>query len=583
MKVNAPWYNSYGNVPKSIDYPDLTMYQCVEKSAKEKPDIIAYEFMGNNVKYSDLIKEIDIMAAALHNLGIKKGDKVLVCLPNTPQALISLYGINRLGAVANMIHPLSAKEEIKFYLKNSSSKAAIVLDMFYPNFPSIDGTGTLKNIIVTSIKDGLCKGKALLYQLIQGRKDPKVNFNNSVLKWNDFMLTGKGVELPPINSTKDDLACILYSGGTTGRSKGVLHSNMSVNATAFQTFVMNETGKDGDTMLSIMPVFHGLGLCVCVHMVLCMRCTCILIPRFDAKSYASIVMKKKPNYLVGVPSLFELMLRNDRMKNADLSHVNGVVCGGDTLTADLKIRIDKFLKDHNCNTTIREGYGTTECVAATCLCPMSKDMQREGSVGLPYPDTFYKIVRVGTTNVASYEEDGEICISGPSVMIGYLNEPEETADTLRFHDDGLTWLHTGDVGSMDKDGYVYFKQRLKRVIISSGYNIYPSQIENVISSIPFVQSCYAIGIPHPIYSQVVKVFVVLTDDIKPTSETKERIMAVCKENISKYSLPKEIQFLNEMPVTKLGKVHHTELCRLSLELEEPRDISFIPSLPQNVS
>lgn len=582
MNIDAPWYGSYGNIPRTLDYPDMTMYECVMKSAIEKPGSIAYEFMGHNVKYSDFMKEIDVMAAGLHRLGIQKGDKVLVCLPNNPQALISLYGINRLGAIANMIHPLSARGEIKFHLENSGSKAAIVLDMFYPNFPTIDGTGTLKNIIVTSTKDGLGIGKALLYQIVQGRKDPKVRADSRILKWNDFMRTSSNVELPPISSTKDDAACILYSGGTTGRSKGVLLSNMNINATSTQIIAMGESGKDGETMLAMMPVFHGFGLCICVHMVLCMGLTCILIPKFDAKSYARIVMKKRPNFIVGVPSLFELMLRNDRIKRADLSHLNGVFCGGDTLTTDLKNRFDIFLKEHNCKTTIREGYGTTECVAASCLAPKSKGMQREGSVGIPFPDTFYKIVRIGTTDIACYGEDGEICVSGPSVMMGYLNEPQETVETLRLHEDGLTWLHTGDVGNMDNDGYIYFKQRIKRIIISSGYNIYPSQIEDVISLIPFVQSCYAIGIPHPIYSQVVKVFVVLRDGNIPTLETKERIMAVCKENISKYALPREIQFLNEMPITKLGKVYHAELEKLVTDFGGTCDLSLVPSSTQNI-
>ncbi len=579
--MDAPWQGSYGEIPKTLDYPDMTMYECVMRSAVEKPDAIAYEFMGRNVKYSDFIKEIDAMAGGLHDLGIRKGDKVLVCLPNSPQALISLYGINRLGAVANMIHPLSAREEIKLHLENSGSKAAIVLDMFYPNFLAIDWPVTLKNLIVTSIKDGLGRGKSLIYQILQGRKDPKVRVDDRILRWNDLMRVGRGMGPPLIDSTKDDAACILHSGGTTGRSKGVLLSNMNINAAAVQTIAMSESGENGDTMLTIMPVFHGFGLCVCVHMVLYLGCTCILIPRFDARSFANIVMKKRPNFILGVPSLFELMLRNERMRNADLSHLKGVFCGGDTLTSDLKRRVDAFLREHGCGTTIREGYGATECVAASCLTPKSEDKQRERSIGLPFPDTFYKIVRVGTIDVAPYGEDGEICISGPSVMMGYLNEPQETADTLRLHEDGLTWLHTGDIGNMDKDGYVYFKQRIKRIIISSGYNIYPSQIENVICSIPFVRSCYAIGIHDPIYSQVVKVFVVLRDGTMPTQETKERIMDVCREHISKYALPSQIQFLNDMPMTRLGKVYHSELERLCSDMGESRDQPFIVISTQN--
>lgn len=581
MNAETPWYDLYGNVPRNLEYPDMTMYECLSRSASEGPDTVACEFMGRKVRYSELMEEVDAMAGALHGLGIRKGDRVLVCLPNSPQALISIYGINRIGAVATMIHPLSAREEIKFYLENSGSKTAIVLDMFYPNFPAVDGSGTLKNVIVTSIKDGLGAGKALLYRIVQGRKDPKPKFDGNVLRWNDMMGTGREVELPPISSGKEDVACILYSGGTTGRSKGVLLSNMNINAAAVQTMHMGESGEVGDTMLAIMPVFHGFGLCICVHMVLYMGRTCILIPKFDPKSYANIIIKNKPNFIVGVPSLFELMLRNKRMRNADLSHLKGIFCGGDTLNADLKKRVDAFLKEHGCRTTIREGYGATECVAASCLSLKSEGKQREGSIGVPFPDTLYKIVRVGTTETAHYGEDGEICISGPSVMMGYVDEPEETAETLRVHDDGLKWLHTGDIGCMDSDGYVYFKQRIKRMIVSSGYNIYPSQIENVINSIPSVRSCYAIGIPHPIYSQVVKVFVVLREGTPPTPETKERIMEVCRDKIFKYALPRQIQFLNDMPITKLGKIYHVELEKLCSEIGEPYD-PFAPGSAHNV-
>jgi len=577
----TPWYGKYGEVPSNLEYPDMTMYECLMRSASDGPETVACEFMGRKMSYSDLIVEVDAMAAALHGLGIRKGDKVLVCLPNSPQALISIYGINRLGAVATMIHPLSAREEIKFYIENSGSKAAIVLDLFYPNFPAVDGSGTLKNIIVTSIKDGLGAGKALLYQIVQGRKDPKPKFDGKVIRWNDVIGIGRRSEPPPISSSKEDPACILYSGGTTGRSKGVLLSNMNINAAAVQTMTMSESGEVGDTMLAIMPVFHGFGLCICVHMVLYMGRTCILIPKFEPKSYANIVVKNKPNFIVGVPSLFELMLRNKRIGDADLSHLKGVFCGGDTLTADLKKRVDAFLREHRCRTTVREGYGATECVAASCLSPKSEEKQREGSIGIPFPDTLYKVVRVGTIEAADYGEDGEICISGPSVMMGYVDEPEETAEALKVHGDGIRWLHTGDIGCMDRDGYVYFKQRIKRMIISSGYNIYPNQIENVINSVSFVRSCYAIGIPHPIYSQVVKVFVVLEDGTPPTSETKERIMEVCRDKIFRYAIPRQIEFLNELPITKLGKIYHAELEKLCPEIGELHD-PFSPGPAQNV-
>jgi long-chain acyl-CoA synthetase len=240
-----------------------------------------------------------------------------------------------------------------------------------------------------------------------------------------------------------------------------------------------------------------------------------------------------------------------------------VFVGGDTLTVDLKRRVDEFLKEHGSRSTIREGYGLTECVTASCLTPI--DEYRTGSIGIPFPDTFYKIVAIGTTDEVPYGTDGEVCISGPSVMIGYNNEKEETESVLKVHADGKTWLHTGDAGMMDKEGFIYFRQRLKRMIVSSGYNIYPSQIENVLDSHPFVQSSCVIGVPDDIRIQSVKAFVVLKEGTDDGEGTKHKLIAHCKNNIARYAVPEEVEFIETLPMTKVGKVAYTELERLAID------------------
>lgn len=549
----------YGDIPKELEYPNRTLFQGIEFATELFPNNIAYDFEGNKVDYTKFLGQVCHASACLHELGVRKGDKVLICLPIIPQTIIMFYGINRLGAIATMIHPLSSRKEIDFYLENSGSKIAITLDMFYPNFPKIGAIPSLEKIIVTSAKDELNTGKAIMYQIIQGRKDPKPVFSKDILCWKSFLSSTNNREIPLISRNVMDPACILYSGGTTGKSKGVLLSNSNLNSTAIQTAMMSECANDGNTMLAIMPAFHVFGLCICIHMVLMHGFKCILVPRLTADVYSKAIVKKKPNFIAGVPTLFELMIRNKHMSNADLSFLKGIFCGGDSLTVDLKIKFDKFLSDHNCTTTIREGCGLTECVTASCLMPKNIKLQKEGSIGIPLPDTFYKIVKVGTTEKVDYDTGGEICISGPSVMMSYLNEPEETSNTLRLHDDGRTWLHTGDMGAMDFEGYIYFKQRIKRIIISSGYNIYPSQIEEVICNHPYVQSCYVIGVPDETRSQVVKAFIVLKEDMEHCERLEESIMEHCKEGISKYALPKYIEFINALPVTKVGKVAYTEL------------------------
>jgi long-chain acyl-CoA synthetase len=314
---------------------------------------------------------------------------------------------------------------------------------------------------------------------------------------------------------------------------------------------------EGHSMLSIMPVFHGFGLGVCIHAILCASCKCILVPRFNALSYAKLLKKKQPNYIAGVPTLFEALLRNPYMDKVNLSCLEGVFSGGDSLSIELKRKLDKFLKDHGAKVQVREGYGTTECVTASCLTP--KDFYKEGSIGIPYPDTYYKIVKVGTTDEVPYNEEGEICLCGPSVMLGYCNNEKETADTLKTHDDGYVWLHTGDLGKMDEDGFIYFCQRIKRMIITSGYNVYPSQIENIIDAHEAVSMSCVIGVKDPYKVQKVKAFVVLKAGFEQNEQTRQSILAHCKKNITKYAMPYELEFRNDMPKTLVGKVAYREL------------------------
>jgi long-chain acyl-CoA synthetase len=551
----------YGNVPASLDYPKGTLYDVLEKAAEGHDDWVAYEFMGRKVVYSEMMADIARASASLRSTGVEKGDKVLLCLPNVPQAVTLFYAINRMGAVAVMVHPLSSRNEIEFYINNSGSKVAVTLDRFCNVFEGLERTTVLKRLVVVDTSKGLGLMMRLAYKWMS-RKIPKPVMKEHMIAWEDFIAAGVNDRRETMNA--EDVAVILYTGGTTGSSKGVLLSNLNLNATALQTYVMGQYSITvSDSMLGVLPMFHGFGLCIGMHMTLMHSARLILVPVFSPDSYAKLIKRKRPTFIAGVPTLFELMIRNKRLKNADLSFLRGVFVGGDTLTVDLKRRVDKFLKDHGTASTIREGYGLTECVTASCLTPINE--YRVGSIGIPFPDTFYKIVAVGTTEEVPYGTDGEICISGPSVMIGYNNEEEETANVLKVHSDGRLWLHTGDAGMMDEEGFIYFRQRLKRMIISSGYNIYPSQIENVLDSHPFVQSSCVIGVPDDIRVQSVKAFVVLNDGANVGEGTRQNILAHCKSNIARYAVPAEIEFIERLPMTKVGKVAYTELERLETD------------------
>ncbi len=562
----TPWLGSYGDVKFHLEYPQCSLSERVLQTAETHLNETALVFMGKNISYRTMRDRIDLVARSLAAMGVKKGDRVTVCLPNIPQAVYCFYAINRIGAVASMIHPLSAVGEIAFYLKEAESQYVITLDQFVKKFYEVQKTVNIKGLIVTSVGDALSGVLKIGYALTQGRKIDKVVARDGQIVWKDFLSQGRSYKADPaVQMAADDVAVVLFSGGTTGVTKGIMLTNLNFNALAYQTAEMNHGKIEGKSMLAAMPMFHGFGLGVCIHTMMVIGGRSILVPRVNVKEYASLLKKQKPNYIAGVPTLFEGITRSPNMDGVDLSCLMGVFSGGDSLSIELKKKFDKFLEDHGSKVHVREGYGTTECVTASCLTPYNQE--REGSIGLPYPDTYYTICKPGTTEEVEYGTEGEICLCGPSVMKGYINHEKENADTLRTHEDGRVWLHTGDLGVMDADGFIYFKQRIKRMIITSGYNVYPSQIENIIDAHPAVQMSCVIGVKDPYKMQKVKAFVTLKDGYAPSEELKEEILAYCKKHIAKYAMPYDIEFRESLPKTLVGKVAYTVLEKEEAERE----------------
>ena len=556
--VKAPWLNVYGVVPPHLDYPDCTMYEAVERCAETYPNHIAYVFMGRKTTYRAMAAEIDLCARALKATGVRPGDRITMAMPNCPQAVIMFYAINLVGATANMIHPLSSEKEIEFYLKESGSIFAVTLDQFYHKFEAIRQNVTLDNIILASIPDALSKPVRVGYMLTEGRKQAKIPKDAPVLRWNEFLRRGRGYHWTyRAERRAGDEAVILYSGGTTGTTKGIVLTNGNFNALGQQIIATNPMFRPGDKMLAAMPLFHGFGLGVCVHSMLSNGGRCILIPRFTAKSYAKQIVKYRCNFIAGVPTLYEALLRLPSMGSADLSSLKGVFSGGDSLSIELKKKFDKFLYDHHAVIQVREGYGTTETVTACCLTPTN--IYKEGSIGLPFPDTFIKIVKPDTDEELPYGEEGEILLAGPTVMKEYMNNPEETAKTLRKHDDGLTWVYTGDLGSMDEQGFIYFKGRAKRMIITSGYNVYPGQLENILDAHEKVQMSCVIGVPDPYKMQKVKAFVMVKPGVPADDNTRQELLDYCRKHVAKYAMPYDIEFRDELPKTLVGKVAYRVL------------------------
>lgn len=558
ITAKMPWAGHVGAVPLHLDYFEGSMFDKVADIAAQYPNNVAFDFMGKSTTYKEMIREIERCAKALKTIGVREGDRVTIAMPNCPQAIYMFYAVNLVGAVANMIHPLSAEKEIEFYLNESESVTAITLDQFYHKFENIRGNTKVVNIIIASVKDALSKPVKAGYMLTEGRKIEKIPKDAPVIRWKEFMkLSEHCFYNYRVQRQSDDPAVILYSGGTTGTTKGILLSNKNFNALSQQIIATNPMFRPGDKMLSAMPLFHGFGLGVCIHSMLGQGGRCILVPRFTAESYAKLITKYHCNFIAGVPTLYEALLRLDSMNGADLSCLKGVFSGGDSLSVELKKKFDKFLYDHHAGIQVREGYGTTETVTACCLTPPT--MFKEGSIGVPFPDTYIKIVEPGTDRELPYGQEGEILLAGPTVMKEYMNHPQETAQTLRRHADGLTWVYTGDLGTQDEEGFIYFKGRAKRMIISSGYNIYPSQLENILDAHEKVQMSCVIGVPDAYKMQKVKAFVKLAPNVPANEETRRELMDYCRKHIAKYAMPYDIAFREEMPKTLVGKVAYRVL------------------------
>jgi long-chain acyl-CoA synthetase len=555
MEENKPWLAYYGDVPHHIDYPEVTMYEALMQTVERCPQAVAYDFLGTTATYGQFAADIDCCADALAALGLKRGDRMTIAMPTCPQAVICFYAVNKLGGVASMIHPLSTATEIEFYLNLSRSRFALTLDAFYGKFKAVKDNTQLKKLVLARIPDYLGWLKRIGFNLTKGRKIPKVPADVPVVWWR-AMMAASHPHASKSNAGFEDLAVILYSGGTTGKPKGIMLSNRNFICEGMQVSAWgNLTG--GDAILAILPVFHGFGLGVCINAAFMGGAKSILVPQFTPEDVAKLIRVKRPNFIVGVPTLFEALNRNPVFQKTDLSCIKAAFSGADTLPRVVKERFEALVRKQGGDTQLREGFGLTEAVTAIMAMPMTE--YRESSVGVPFPDMAAKIVRSGTTETLPPGEEGEICLNGPAVMMGYLDQPKETAQALQQHPDGKIWLHTGDIGTMDADGFFYFRLREKRMIKSSGMNVYPAQVEEQLYKHPAVREVCVIGVPDAKQVERVKGFVVLKEPDAAGPEMEKELIDFCRKDLIKWSCPREIEFRNELPLTLVGKVAFAEL------------------------
>jgi long-chain acyl-CoA synthetase len=550
-----PWLRYYGGVPPTLDYPQCTLYEAVAATARSVPDAVAWDFLGATSTYRRLVDDVDRCAAMLAALGLRRGERMLISMPTSPQGVIAFYAANRLGAVPALIHPLSTAPEIAHYIDACGARLALALDAFYGTLAAAQPKRPLETILLARIPDYLPPLKALGFRLTKGRRIARVPPDSRVRWWSEEMKKNRSSEEAPTGSP-DDPAAILFSGGTTGSPKGIVLSNRNFIAEGIQAAAWGGLAQ-GDSILAILPLFHGFGLGVCVNAALMAGGTSILVPVFDPATTAKLVREKRPSVLVGVPTLFHALAADPSLARADLSCLKACFCGADTLPRPVKERFERLVAERGGRVRLLEGYGLTEAVTAIMAMPVGE--YREGSMGVPFPDMAAKLCEPGSEREVAPGEEGELCVSGPAVMLGYLDDPEANAQALRVHADGRTWLHTGDLAKRDADGFFYFVLRLKRMIKSSGFNVYPTQVEAALHAHPAVAEVCVVGMPDPAQVERVKAYVVLRDEKEQTEQMKAALIAHCRERLIKWSCPREIEFRRALPKTRVGKVDYRAL------------------------
>lgn len=547
---DKPWLKYYDRMPEHLNYYNGSMYDMVYDAFLKYPNYYALEFFDQKYTFKQLIDKIDRTAVALKKLNIVENECVTICMPNIPEAIFLIYAVNKIGAICNIIHPLSSEDDIKKAIEETNSSIMFLTDVTYKKVENIK----LKNIIVCEVSNSM-NGVMSMFYNIKNRNNMK--YASNIIEWEDFIKTSGDVLNTHVSRGQDSPAVIIYSGGTTGRSKGIILSNLCFNSLVTQCEVVCQEARAGNSILSALPIFHGFGLCICIHVPLALGLKCILVPKINTSKINQLIRNKKPNLLPVIPSMLNIIVNSIPLGKNSFKSVKVILSGGDYLNDDLRNKVENYFRKSGSIARIQVGYGLSEAtafVSATC-----ESIKETNNIGIPNPDNIIKIFEPGTDVELGYDKTGEICVTGPSLMMGYINQDKETENVLKKHYDGKTWLHTGDLGYMNKDGVLHYQSRLKRMIISNGYNIYPIELEEIINKCKYVAQCTVVAIKHKVKQEVPKAVIVLKKGIELNSQIEKEIKDYCKKNIAKYAIPYEYEFRTSLPVTKVGKVNYREL------------------------
>ena len=553
-----PWLKYYEEKYIHQSVPECSAFALVCRSNERHLGDTALEYYGRKFSYADLIVQIKKTAAALQALGVKKGDIITVVSVMTPEVVYTFYAADLLGATLNLVDPRYSAEGIREYIQEVESRLLICLNVVYPRCHQAAKRTSVERVVVLSPADSLPLAKAVGYKLTEPDKN---RYASNVLRWKAFIAAGKGHSPAAVPYDPQHTCVVVHTGGTTGSPKGVMLTDVDFNSIAQQFGAYEKLFRRGQKLMNIMPPFIAYGYACGVHLPLVLGLTVIIIPNLDPEKLGALIWKYKPEHMFGVPAHYQQMASSLLLKNKDLSFIRNYAAGGDAITVGAEQSVNDFLAAHGVEYGLAKGYGMTEVSSAATAA--SGLANKVGSVGIPLVNTLVSVFEPGTDTELPIGERGELCISGPAIMKGYYGKPAETAALLRHHSDGRVWAHTGDVGYMDEDGFVFLDSRIKRLIIRhDGFKVFPSMIENVISRHPAVQQCSVVGCTDKDHVQGRLPFVYVVLD--PAADHKKRqivreLQQICKEELPEYVQPVGYKFLDELPLTPIGKVDYRKL------------------------
>lgn len=561
--MNRPWLEFYDDgVPHALEYPSITVPEFLSQSAQRFPSQVATAFLGARLTYGELKAQVDRLAGQLYAMGVRKGDRVAIMLPNCPQMVVTYYATLSLGAVTVLTNPLYKPQELEHQWGEAGVETVFVLDLLWPRVEGMRDKLPLKRVIVTGMQDYLPFPKDILFPLQTRRQGRwvKIPYGDGVLRFKK-LVRGRSSPLPEVDLSPDDLACLQYTGGTTGLPKGAMlsHRNLVASVNQIRAFLLQGHQDAEDRAIAILPMFHVYGMNGVLNLGVHLAATLILLPlTFDIKSLVDAIRTQHPTFFLGVPALYVAVNSYPGIDQVDMTSIKMCFSGGAPLPVEL---IESF--ESRTGARIAEAYGMTEASSVTHVNPR-RGVRKYGSVGVPIVGTDSKVVDVETgTRELSVGEAGELLVKGPQIMSGYWNQPEETAQVLR---DG--WLHTGDIATMDEDGYFFIVDRKKDMILTAGFNVYPREVEEALYQHPKVLEAAVIGLPDRVRGERVTAYLVLEAG---ETATAQEIRAFCRERLAPYKVPRAVHFRDELPKSMAGKVLRRALREEELAQVQPKE------------